>query len=223
MIFIYSYSQCRIMLATKLPRPRQWRFITFANLMFILILPLLSLSRQLPYSSWKNHKTDITGDTQTGSCRRQFILFWIGIGVFTFVEKGKQQEEKKEEKKNQPQWLSLRMCIQLSCFCPFLRFLASIIWLGAQSILGWWSVIAAPLFRIWGFPGFSPEKMAHCVAFECSNQAKTKQTPKLRLFCFQKDNSLRRAWIHAVGKTSPPKIPVCVRIIAEAIATINHA
>ena len=99
MIFIYSYSQCRIMLATKLPRPRHWRFITFANLMFILILPLLSLSRQLPYSSWKNHKTDITGDTQTGPCRRQFILFWIGIGVFIFVEKGKQQEEKREEKK----------------------------------------------------------------------------------------------------------------------------
>ena len=45
-------------------------------------------------------KRDITGDTQTGPCRRQFILFWIGIGVFTFVEKGKQQEEKKEEKKN---------------------------------------------------------------------------------------------------------------------------
>ena len=98
MIFIYSYSQCRIMLATKLPRPRHWRFITFANLMFILILPLLSLSRQLPYSSWKNHKTDITGDTQTGPCRRQFILFWIGIGVFAFVEKGKQQ--KTEKKKN---------------------------------------------------------------------------------------------------------------------------
>ena len=102
-------------------------------------------------------------------------------------------------------------------------FPASIILLGAQSILGWWSVIVAPLFRIWGFPGFSPEKMAHCVAFECSNQAKTKQDPKLRSFCFHKDNSLRRAWIHAVGKTSPPKIPVCVRIIAEAIATINHA
>ena len=44
-------------------------------------------------------KRDITGDTQTGPCRRQFILFWIGIGVFTFVEKGKQQEEKKKKKK----------------------------------------------------------------------------------------------------------------------------
>ena len=98
MIFIYLNSQCRIMLATKLPRPRQWRFIAFANLMFILILPLLSLSRQLPYSSWKNHKTDITGDTQTGPCRHQFILFWIGIGVFAFVEKGKQQKTEKKNK-----------------------------------------------------------------------------------------------------------------------------
>ena len=74
-----------------------------------------------------------------------------------------------------------------------------------------------------GFSWVFPRKMAHCVAFECSNQAKTKQDPKLRLFCFQKDDSLRRAWIHAVGKTSPPKIPVCVRIIAGTIATINHA
>ena len=74
-----------------------------------------------------------------------------------------------------------------------------------------------------GFSWVFPRKMAHCVAFECSNQAKTKQDPKLRLFCFQKDDSLRRAWIHAVGKTSPPKIRVCVRIIAGAIATINHA
>ena len=100
MIFIYSYSQCRIMLATKLPRPRQWRFIAFANLMFQT--DLTSIVPYSPVTLWKNHKTDITGDTQTGPCRRQFILFWIGIGVFIFVEKGKQQEEKREEKKNQP-------------------------------------------------------------------------------------------------------------------------
>ena len=32
--------------------------------------------------------------------------------------------------------------------------------------------------------------MPHCVAFECSNQAQTKQDPKL-----PKDNSKRLAWI----------------------------
>ena len=74
-----------------------------------------------------------------------------------------------------------------------------------------------------GFSWVFPRKMAHCVAFECGNQAKTKEDPKRRFFCFQKDNSLRRAWIHAVGKTSLPKIRVCVRIIAGAIATLNHA
>ena len=142
--------------------------------------------------------------------------------MFIFVENGKQQEEKREEKKPAivTEFTNVHSTLMLLPLPPFSRL--------------YHLVRCAKHFRLMicnscsvisylGFSWVFPRKMAHCVAFECGNQAKTKQDPKRRFFCFQKDNSLRRAWIHAVGKTSPPKIPVCVRIIAEAIATINHA
>lgn len=47
--------------------------------------------------------------------------------------------------------------------------------------------------------------MPHCVAFECNNEAKTNQDPTLRFLIFPKDENLRRAWIHAIGRTSLPK------------------
>ena len=43
------------------------------------------------------HEKIIKRIAQTGPCRRQFILFWIGIGVFAFVEKGKQQKTEKKQ------------------------------------------------------------------------------------------------------------------------------
>ena len=142
--------------------------------------------------------------------------------MFIFVEKGKQQEEKREEKKPAivTEVTNVHSTLMLLPLPPFSRL--------------YHLVRCAKHFRLMicnscsvisylGFSWVFPRKMAHCVAFECGNQAKTKEDPKRRFFCFQKDNSLRRAWIHAVGKTSPPKIRVCVRIIAGAIATINHA
>ena len=48
--------------------------------------------------------------------------------------------------------------------------------------------------------------MPHCVAFECNVQAKNKQNdPKIRFHVFPRDNELRKAWIHAIGRTSLPK------------------
>ena len=50
--------------------------------------------------------------------------------------------------------------------------------------------------------------MPHCVAFECSIQAKNrKKDPKIRFHKFPDDAAIRRAWIHAVGRTSLPKDP----------------
>ena len=50
--------------------------------------------------------------------------------------------------------------------------------------------------------------MPHCVAFECSIQAKNrKKDPKIRFHKFPDDEAIRRAWIHAVGTTSLPKDP----------------
>lgn len=50
--------------------------------------------------------------------------------------------------------------------------------------------------------------MPHCVAFECSIQAKNrKKDPKIRFHKFPDDVTIRRAWIHAVGRTSLPKDP----------------
>ena len=50
--------------------------------------------------------------------------------------------------------------------------------------------------------------MPHCVAFECSIQAKNrKKDPKIRFHKFPDDVAIRRAWIHAVGRTSLPKDP----------------
>ena len=50
--------------------------------------------------------------------------------------------------------------------------------------------------------------MPHCVAFECSIQAKNrKKDPKIRFHKFPDDAAIRRAWIHAVGRTSLPKVP----------------
>lgn len=143
--------------------------------------------------------------------------------MFTFVEKGKQQEERKKKKEKQAivtDFTNVHSTLMLLPLPPFSRF--------------YHLVRCAKHFRLMicnscsvisylGFSWVFPRKMAHCVAFECGNQAKTKQDPKRRFFCFQKDNSLRRARIHAVGKTSLPKIRVCVRIIAGAIATLNHA
>ena len=60
---------------------------------------------------------------------------------------------------------------------------------GAQGLLGWWRVIVASFFRIWGFPQVLPSKVPHCITYECSDQAKTKRDPKLRFFSFPKDNS----------------------------------
>ena len=34
-----------------------------------------------------------------------------------------------------------------------------------------------------------PRKISHCITFECSNRAKTKQDPKLCFFGFPNDNS----------------------------------
>lgn len=44
------------------------------------------------------------------------------------------------------------------------------------SFFSFFRSLVAPFFCIWGFPG---RKIPHCVAFECSSQAKTKQDPKL--------------------------------------------
>ena len=50
--------------------------------------------------------------------------------------------------------------------------------------------------------------MPHCVAFECNVQAKNKQNdPKIRFHVFPRDNELRKAWIHAIERTSLPKDP----------------
>ena len=50
--------------------------------------------------------------------------------------------------------------------------------------------------------------MPHCVAFDCNIQAKNKENdPKVRLHNFPNDAAIRRAWIHAVGRTSLPKDP----------------
>ena len=50
--------------------------------------------------------------------------------------------------------------------------------------------------------------MPHCVAFECSIQAKNrKKDPKIRFHKFPDDVAIRRAWIHAVGRTLLPKDP----------------
>ena len=50
--------------------------------------------------------------------------------------------------------------------------------------------------------------MPHCVAFECNVQAKNKQNdPKIRFHVFPRENELRQAWIHAIGRTSLPKDP----------------
>ena len=50
--------------------------------------------------------------------------------------------------------------------------------------------------------------MPHCVAFECSIKAKNrKKDPKIRFHKFPDDVAIRRAWIHAVGRTSLPKDP----------------
>ena len=50
--------------------------------------------------------------------------------------------------------------------------------------------------------------MPHCVAFECSIQAKNrKKDPKIRFQKFPDDVAIQRAWIHAVGRTSLPKDP----------------
>ena len=52
--------------------------------------------------------------------------------------------------------------------------------------------------------------MPHCVAFECSIQAKNrKKDPKIRFHKFPDDATIRRAWIHAVRPC--PNIHVCVR------------
>ena len=73
-----------------------------------------------------------------GPCRRQFILFWIGIGVLTFVEKGKQQETVKknklinenEEKKKKKQaivseFTNVHSTLMLLPFPPFFPPLSS--------------------------------------------------------------------------------------------------
>ena len=45
--------------------------------------------------------------------------------------------------------------------------------------------------------------MPHCVAFECSIQAKNRiKDPKIRFHKFPDDTAIRRAWINAVGRTS---------------------
>ena len=50
--------------------------------------------------------------------------------------------------------------------------------------------------------------MPHCVAFECSIQAKNrKKDPKIRFHKFPDDVAIRLAWIHAVGRTLLPKDP----------------
>ena len=50
--------------------------------------------------------------------------------------------------------------------------------------------------------------MPHCVAFECSIQAKNRRKdPKIRFHKFPDDAAIWRAWIHAVGRTSLPKDP----------------
>ena len=50
--------------------------------------------------------------------------------------------------------------------------------------------------------------MPHCVAFDCNIQAKNNENdPKVRLHNFPNDAAIRRAWIHAVGRTSLPKDP----------------
>ena len=59
--------------------------------------------------------------------------------------------------------------------------------------------------------------MPHCVAFECSIQAKNrKKDPKIRFHKFPDDVAIRRAWIHAVGRTSLPKDPrLCSKYFEE--------
>ena len=45
--------------------------------------------------------------------------------------------------------------------------------------------------------------MPHCVAVDCNIQAKNKQKdPNIRFHVFPKDEELRQAWIHAIGRTS---------------------
>ena len=65
-------------------------------------------------------------------------------------------------------------------------FPASIILLGAQSILGWWSVIVAPLFRIWGFPGFSPEKWLIAQLSSVVIRQKPSRIPSVAFFASKK-------------------------------------
>ena len=51
-------------------------------------------------------------------------------------------------------------------------------------------------------------KMPHCVAVDCNIQAKNKQKdPNIRFHVFPKDEELRQAWIHAIGRTSLPANP----------------
>ena len=83
------------------------------------------------------------------------------------------------------------------------------------SFLSFFRSLVAPFFCIWGFPG---RKIPHCVAFECSSQAKTKQDPKLRFLASQKINSLARAWIHAIARSSLPKDS---RLRSEPLATYH--
>ena len=135
-------------------------------------------------------------------------------------KKNKLINENEGKKTSHKDW----MCIaQLSCFFTFLHFSRLYHLVRCAKHFRLMICNSCSLISYLGFSWVFPRKMAHCAAFECGNQAKTKQDPKRRFICFQKDNSLRRAWIHAVGKTSLPKICVCVRIIAGAIATLNHA
>ena len=83
------------------------------------------------------------------------------------------------------------------------------------SFFSFFRSLVAPFFCIWGFPG---RKIPHCVAFECSSQAKTKQDPKLRFFSFPKNNSLPRACIHAIARSSLPKAS---RLCSEPLATYH--
>ena len=41
----------------------------------------------------------------------------------------------------------------------------------------------------WALSWAFPRKISHCITFECSNRAKTKQDPKLCFFSFPNDNS----------------------------------